>query len=108
MGDNSPVETRNRKKLRPNDVAEWDMKTVTVPTRAKTLNQLLKKARRTGLILQSADGQRFVLASLEHWAGFEVGAGDDFAREVKLTVVKARRSFERWLQRRPTGGGAKV
>ena len=62
------------------------MKTVTVPARAKTLNSLLKKARRSGLILQSMDGQRFVLASLEHWEGFDVGAGDDFAREVKLTV----------------------
>ena len=62
------------------------MKTVTVPARAKTLNNLLKRARRSGLILQSTDGQRFVLASLEHWEGFDVGAGDDFAREVKLTV----------------------
>ena len=62
------------------------MKTVTVPARAKTLNDLLKQARRADLILQSQDGQRFVLASLEHWEGFDVGAGDDFAREVKRTV----------------------
>ncbi len=62
------------------------MKTVTVPARSKTLNELLKRARRTGLILQSADGQRFVLASIEGWEGFDVGAGEDFAREVRRTV----------------------
>jgi len=62
------------------------MRTITVPARAKTLNDLLKKARRSSLILQSVDGQRFVLASIENWQGFDVGAEDDFGREVKLTV----------------------
>ena len=47
---------------------------------------LLKKAGRTGLILQSADGHRFVLASIEGWRGYDVGTGDDFAGEVKRTV----------------------
>ncbi len=63
-----------------------DMKTITVPARSKTLNKLLKKAGRTGLILQSANGHRFVLASIEGWQGYDVGAGDDFADEVKRTV----------------------
>ena len=27
-----------------------------------------------------------MLASIEQWEGFEVGAGDDFAREVKKTA----------------------
>ena len=62
------------------------MRTITVPAGAKTLNDLLKKARRSGLILQSVDGQRFVLASIESWQGFDVGAGNDFGREVKLTA----------------------
>ena len=62
------------------------MKTIAVPTRSKTLNELLKKAGRTGLILQSADGHRFVLASIEGWRGYDVGVGDDFAGEVKRTV----------------------
>ena len=78
------------------------MKTVTVPARAKTLNSLLKRARRTGLILQSADGQHFVLASLEHWEGFDVGAGDDFAREVKLTV--RNKKLMKFLAERRTHG----
>ncbi len=62
------------------------MKTIAVPARARILNDLLKKARRSGLILQSVHGHRFVLASIENWQGFDVGAGDDFSREVKLTV----------------------
>ena len=62
------------------------MKTIAVSARSKTLNDLLKKAGRTGLILQSTDGQRFVLASIEGWLGYEVGAGDNFDGEVRRTV----------------------
>jgi hypothetical protein len=62
------------------------MKTITVPARSRALNDLLKKAGRTGLILQSADGHRFVLASIEGWQGYDVGTADDFADEVKRTV----------------------
>ena len=62
------------------------MRTVTVSPRAKTLNDLLKRAKRRGLILQAADGQRFVLTSLEEWTGFDVGASADFEREAKATT----------------------
>lgn len=62
------------------------MKTITVPAREKTLNAVLKKARRNRLILQSANGQRFVLISIENGEGFNVSAGNDFAQEVKLTT----------------------
>jgi hypothetical protein len=62
------------------------MKTITVPARSKALNDLLKKAGRRGLILQSADGHRFVLASIEGWEGYDVGAGFDFGEEVNKTV----------------------
>lgn len=78
------------------------MKTIIVPARAKTLNELLKKARRTGLILQSADGQRFVLASIKDWEGFDVGAGDDFAREVKRTAQNKK--LMKFLTERRTQG----
>lgn len=50
------------------------------------LNDLLKNAGRAGLILQSADGHRFVLASIEDWQGYDVGVGNDFAGEVKRTI----------------------
>lgn len=62
------------------------MKTISISPRAKTLNALLKKARRRSLILESADGERFVLTALQGWQGFDVGNSEDFAEEVKRTV----------------------
>ena len=50
------------------------MKTLKVSTKAKTINSLLKKARRGGLILRSSEGQEFILAEI-----------DDFKREIELT-----------------------
>lgn len=61
------------------------MKTVNVSSRAKALNEILKKASRSGLILQSSDGRRFVLTSIESWEAFDVGPSDDFSEEVKRT-----------------------
>ena len=58
------------------------MRTIPVPARAKTLNELLKKARHKSLILESTDGQRFVLASLEEWEGFKVS--EDITQNKKL------------------------
>ena len=78
------------------------MRTVNVSTRSKTLNELLKKARRTGLILKAADGNRFVLAPIEQWEGFDVGAGDDFAHEVDRTG-RNRKLLKRLAQRRTNG-----
>jgi hypothetical protein len=50
------------------------MKTVNIPTQAKTVTSLLKKAQRGGLILRSPEGQEFILAEI-----------DDFKREIELT-----------------------
>jgi hypothetical protein len=61
------------------------MKAISVSRRAKTLNELLKKARRGTIILESADGQRFALTSVDDWDGFDVGSDRDFAREVERT-----------------------
>ncbi len=61
------------------------MKAIPVSARAKTVNELLRKARRGTVILESADGQRFALTSIGDWEGFEVGSGRDFAREVERT-----------------------
>lgn len=58
---------------------------ITVPVEDNKLNELLKQAQQSGLILETANGQRFMLVSLEEWAGFEVGEEEDFEREVELT-----------------------
>ena len=50
------------------------MKTVNIPTQARTVTSLLKKAQRGGLILRSPKGQEFILAEI-----------DDFNREIDLT-----------------------
>ncbi|MBI5302435.1 MAG: hypothetical protein HY868_09875 [Chloroflexi bacterium] len=64
---------------------------ITVPTRAKTLNDLLRKARRKEIVLESADGERFVLASLQGWEGFEVDENDDITKNRKLMSHLAKR-----------------
>lgn len=53
--------------------------------RRKILNELLEQARDEGLILQSANGQRFLLVSIENWMSFDVGDAEDFEEEVKST-----------------------
>ncbi len=66
---------------------------ITVPTRAKTLNDLLRKARRKEIVLESADGERFVLASIQGWDGFEVGEDGDITKNKKLmSRLASRRS----------------
>jgi hypothetical protein len=50
------------------------MKTVSISTKAKTINALLKEAQKGGLILRSPDGREFILAEI-----------DDFNREIELT-----------------------
>jgi hypothetical protein len=61
------------------------MKVVTVPAEQKFLFDLLMRVQEEGLILQTTDGQQFVLLSLEDWQGFDVGDSDDFEQEVKAT-----------------------
>ena len=61
------------------------MKTVTVSPRSKAVHSLLKKASPDGLILESPDGDRYVLAPLKGWVGFDVGDSEDFGKEALLT-----------------------
>jgi hypothetical protein len=61
------------------------MRVVTVPEEQKFLIDLLKNVREEGVILQTTDGQQFVLLVLEDWQGFDVGDSDDFEQEVKAT-----------------------
>jgi predicted transcriptional regulator len=61
------------------------MRTVIVSPRSRTLHALLRQARRKGLILQSPEGEQFMLSPLGGWRAFYVGDSDDFAEEVKAT-----------------------
>jgi hypothetical protein len=53
------------------------MKTIAVSARDKTINDLLKKARRGTIILESANGQRFALTSVNDWEAFDVPSGSE-------------------------------
>ena len=69
------------------------MKTTAVSSRAKSVNDLLKKARRKTLILEAADGSRYVLAPLDAWEGVEVGQSGDITTNKRLMrALAARRS----------------
>jgi hypothetical protein len=61
------------------------MRVVTVSPEQKNLVELLKIVKEEGLILETTDGQQFVLFSLEDWQGFDVGDSEDFEQEVKKT-----------------------
>jgi len=76
------------------------MKTVIVSARSKTLNELLKMARRTDLILQSVDGTQFVLARVRDSLAFYVGNSDDFDTEIAAT--RKNRKLMKFLNKRVT------
>lgn len=61
------------------------MRVITIPEAQKFLIELLESVKEEGLILQTADGQQFVLFGLEDWQGFDVGDSDNFEQEVKAT-----------------------
>ena len=63
------------------------MRTIPVSASSRTLNELLQKARRRSVILETANGQRFVLASLNAWEGFDVGNSKDFGKEAARTIA---------------------
>ncbi|MBM4033456.1 MAG: hypothetical protein FJ291_16965 [Planctomycetes bacterium] len=65
------------------------MKTIAIPSTARRLNDLFKKARRKSLILKSHEGDRFVLAPLDDWEVFEVG--DDITENKELMRFLAER-----------------
>ena len=66
---------------------------IAVPPREKTLNGLLRKAHNEEIFLESADGERFVLASIQNWEGFEIGENGDITKNTKLmSRLASRRS----------------
>ncbi len=60
------------------------MKVITVSPEETFLHHLLTIVSDDGLILQTTEGHRFMVCSLEGWEGFDVGDGD-FEQEVKAT-----------------------
>lgn len=94
------------------------MKPIAISRRSRLINQLLQQAREHNLILQSADGEQFVLAKITDAQGvsagldidalaFTIGDSDDFEEEIALTRQnKALMNFldERAAQAKPGSG----
>ncbi len=68
------------------------MRMQTISAKSKTLSDLLKKARRKDLFLQSADGEQYVLARVTDLQAFFVGSSDDAEREIEMTRKNKRLS----------------
>ena len=52
------------------------MRVVTVSAQEKFLFELLMTIQEEAVILETTDGQQFVVLSLEEWQGFDVGESD--------------------------------
>jgi hypothetical protein len=77
------------------------MKTISVSSRSKSIQDLLKKARKSGVIIESPAGKRYVLAPLGNWQAYEIGENDDFAQEVEATSRNAKLIKDMASQRAP-------
>jgi hypothetical protein len=63
------------------------MRVIKVSRRAKAVTDLLKQAQKEGLIVQSPDGDEFIIAEI-----------DDFHREIEL--VRQNKKLMRFLDKR--------
>jgi hypothetical protein len=79
------------------------MKTMTVNTRSRVLNELLKLAQESDVVLQLADGGQFVLSKIGDAEGFEVGNSDELV--VEIQHARKNKEFMKFPDQR--GGQAK-
>jgi hypothetical protein len=74
------------------------MKTVTVSPRSKALNDLLKQARTSNVLVRSVTGEQFILARISDAQAFYIDNSSDFAEEVKAT--RANKKLMKFLDER--------
>ena len=74
------------------------MKTVTVSPKSKAINTLLQMAQENVLLLQTADGRRFVLTPVTNLQAFFVGESDDLATE--SAIEHANQALMKFLDER--------
>ena len=74
------------------------MRTVTVSSRSKALNEILKLAQKADLIVQSADGTRFFLTRAGNAQTFYVGSDDDF--DAEIVAARKNKRFMEFLDER--------
>jgi len=76
------------------------MKTITVSTRSKVLNGLLKMAKQTDLLVQAPDGSQYVLLSISKAEAFLIGDTDDLGEEIE--TARKNKSLMQFLDERGT------
>jgi hypothetical protein len=74
------------------------MKSVSVSSRSKAINELLKQAQAANILLRSSNGEQFILARISDVQSFYVGSSNDFAEEVKAT--RANKKLMKFLDER--------
>lgn len=74
------------------------MKTVTISSRSKIVNELLTLAAQDDLLLQTADGTQFVLSRLTQAESFQIGESDELVQE--LTESRKNDAFMKFLDQR--------
>ncbi len=74
------------------------MKTVTISTQAKEVNELLQMAQETVLLLQTTDGSQFVLTRVTDLPAFYVGDSDDLVTE--MATARANQELMKFLDER--------
>lgn len=74
------------------------MKTVTISTHAKEINELLEMAQATALLLQATDGSQFVLTRVTDLPAFYVGDSDDLTTEI--AIARANQELMKFLDER--------
>nr|VFK79612.1 MAG: hypothetical protein BECKSD772D_GA0070982_10575 [Candidatus Kentron sp. SD] len=67
------------------------MKSIAVSRQTDLLNDVLKQAALEEVLLEVADGRRFILASVEKWKGFQLGEDDDITENQDLMTHLSER-----------------
>ena len=76
------------------------MKTITVSTRSKVLNGLLRMAKQTDLLVKAPDGSQYILLSVTNAEAFLIGDTDDLGEEVE--AARKNKSLMQFLDERGT------
>lgn len=74
------------------------MKTVTISSRSKIVNELLTLAAQDDLLLQTIDGTQFVLSRLTQAESFQIGESNELADE--LAESRKNKAFMQFLDER--------
>ena len=74
------------------------MKTVTVSSRSKVLNGLLKMAQQADLLVNAPDGRQYILLSISNAESFFIGESNDLDDEI--STARKNKKLMQFLEER--------